>query len=316
MKHFDVHTHTHTHLRARHQSLYLLSSSPPPHPFYTAFLLASPLLLSAPLHLLSLLRCVCARVCLGGGVASLVLICCTPVLPEPAHRSHSLCVVYSPAFFLVVVAERTRVRTTTMPLPPRHRCPLARGLPSRSGQQQQQQRYAKKEQPRHAGKRISAAASPSSTASGSASTSREGALREALAKAIGHSGGEGGAASNSERTVDTYGNGSPTDRLQFGYSPSITAEAVAFHARFTKDAWVAARRRNGRVVFVKKQRLELTNCEPVTSILKLQSHWKQTNAFQSDARGGVGGTLKAEDLDKLVDMLASKQRIADEEEEA
>lgn len=168
---------------------------------------------------------------------------------------------------------------------------------------------------------MSAAAGPSSTgpsasAVAAASTAREEALREALAKALSHGGVEGGAASTSENGVDAYGNGSPTDRLQFGYSPSVTAEAVAFHTRFTKDAWVAVRKRNGRLVFVKKQKLDVTNCEPITSILKLQSHWKQMNAFQSDARGGAVRTLKAEDLDMLVDMLASKQRIGDDEDEA
>ncbi|CAJ1029192.1 hypothetical protein, conserved [Leishmania lindenbergi] len=199
-----------------------------------------------------------------------------------------------------------------MPPTPRHRYHSVRGLPSRPGQRQEQ-RYAKKEEPRHAGKKRSATASLSSTV---ASTAREEALREALAKALSHGGVEGGAASASENSVDTYGNGSPTDRLQFGYSPSIAAEAVAFHARFAKEAWVAARKRNGRVVFVKRQKLDATNCEPITSILKLQSHWKQLNAFQGDARDGAGRKMKAEDLDKLIDMLASKQRIGDNEDEA
>ncbi|AYU80461.1 hypothetical protein conserved [Leishmania donovani] len=208
-----------------------------------------------------------------------------------------------------------------MPPPPRDRYHSVRRLPSRPGQHQQQQQYAKKDVPRHAGKKMSAAAGPSATGPSAsavteASTAREVALREALAKALSHGGVEGGAASTSENSVDTYGNGSPTDRLQFGYSPSVAAEAVAFHTRFTKDAWVTARKRNGRLVFVKKQKLGVTNCEPITSILKLQSHWKQMNAFQSDVQGGAVRKLKAEDLDMLVDMLASKQRIGDDEDEA
>ncbi|KAG5474534.1 hypothetical protein LSCM1_03321 [Leishmania martiniquensis] len=208
------------------------------------------------------------------------------------------------------------------PRPPlRHRHHSARGASSRPGQLQQQ-RYAKKEEPRYAGKKSRPAADtspnppPSPSAVTPASAAREAALRQALAKALSHKAAEGGASSTSENSVDTYGNGSPTDRLQFGYSPSVAAEAIAFHARFTKDAWVAARKCNARIVFVKKQKLDSTNCEPISSVLKLQSHWRRTNAFQSDVRGGVKSKLKAEDLDKLVEMLAAKQRIGEDEDEA
>ncbi|KAG5500035.1 hypothetical protein GH5_04177 [Leishmania sp. Ghana 2012 LV757] len=197
---------------------------------------------------------------------------------------------------------------------PQHRYHSAQGPPSRP-RQPQQQRYAKREVPRHAGKKAYAAANPPSAAT-PLSAAREEALREALAKALSHKGVEGGSSSATENSVDAYGNGSPTDRLQFGYSPSVAAEAVAFHARFTKDAWVTARRRNARIVFFKKKKLDVTNCEPITSLLKLQSHWKRTNAFESGVRGGAVSRLKAEDLDKLVDMLASKQRIGDDEHEA
>ncbi|KAK7195042.1 hypothetical protein NESM_000427000 [Novymonas esmeraldas] len=183
-------------------------------------------------------------------------------------------------------------------------------------------RFAKKEGPRHVGKRVGTAAGPSSTAPSAsavaaASTAREHALRGALVKALSHSSsaGESGAASASANSVDAYGTGSPTDRLQFGYSPAVAAEAVAFHARFTAEAWVAARKSAGRIAFVKKQKLEVPHCEPITSILKLQSHWKQLNLFQSGIHGSTGSKLKADDLDRLVEMLASKQRIDDDDDD-
>lgn len=193
-----------------------------------------------------------------------------------------------------------------MPPPPsRGRFNASRGIPSRA---------PAREAPRAAARKVAGPSStaPSPAAVAAASTARDEALREALAKALNH---DGTAAAASDSTVDVYGNGSPTDRLQFGYSPAVAAEAVAFHARFTTAAWLADRKRNGRNVFAKKQKLALPNCEPVTSILKLQSHWRQINAFQSDVRGGAGGKLKAEDLDKLVDMLASKQRVDEDEDE-
>lgn len=141
-------------------------------------------------------------------------------------------------------------------------------------------------------------------------SSREEVLREALAKALAN---PSASTSTALEEVDAYGKGAPTDRLQFGYSPAVAAEAVAFHSRFTAETWRAARQRNGRHTFVKKQKLSPLNCEPVTSILKLQRHWKKTNAFKSDVSGSSGSLLKAADLDHLLDMLASKQRIGEDE---
>ncbi|GET90235.1 hypothetical protein, conserved [Leishmania tarentolae] len=259
----------------------------------------------------SLVSCICASLHIYVTVPN------HPVWLTTYSLSVCVCVSSPHPLSSPSAAERTQARVTTMPPPPRHRYHSLRGLPSRPGQQQH---YAKKEVLRHTGKKMSAVAGPSSTgpsasAVAAASTAREEALRGALAKALSHGSVESGAASASENTLDTYGNGSPTDRLQFGYSPSVVAEAVAFHSRFTKDAWVTARKRNGRMVFVKKQKLKVTNCEPITSILKLQSHWRRMNAFQSDVRGETVRKLKAEDLDMLVDMLASKQRIGGDEDE-
>jgi hypothetical protein len=208
----------------------------------------------------------------------------------------------------------------SMAPPPReryHSSPRPSGRSSGRHQRQQQQQ-AKKENVRYAGKKASsrsggaaASASSSSIAAAAAANVREEALREALAKALTNPNANI-AVSSTLGDVDAYGNGAPTDRLQFGYSPAVTAEAVAFHSRFATDDWLAARKRNGHLAFVKKQKLSTLNCEPITSILKLQRHWKKINAFQSDVRGGKS-KLKATDLDQLLDMLASKQRIGEDE---
>ncbi|KPA85090.1 hypothetical protein ABB37_01496 [Leptomonas pyrrhocoris] len=198
-----------------------------------------------------------------------------------------------------------------MPPPPRERYHSS----PRSAGYARQQRYSKKEDTRHTSKKTSRPATASSSAASRAAApnAREVALREALAKALTNPNASAGATSSSALSeVDTYGNGSPTDRLQFGYSPAVAAEAAAFHSRFAAADWIAARKRNGHLVFAKKQKLSPLNCEPVTSILKLQRHWKKINAFQSDVHSGKS-KLKAADLDQLLDMLASKQRIGEDE---
>lgn len=203
-----------------------------------------------------------------------------------------------------------------MPPPSRDRYYSSGRSASHSGHHQQQ-RSAKKEDTRDRGKKAGRPASASTSSSAAAavavaSSAREDALREALAKALTNPNANAGTSSSSLSDVDTYGTGSPIDRLQFGYSPAVAAEAVAFHTRFSAADWIAARQRNGRLTLVKKQKLNPPNCEPVTSILKLQRHWKKMNAFQSNVRGGKS-KLKAADLDQLLDMLASKQRIGDDE---
>ncbi|KPI86564.1 hypothetical protein ABL78_4387 [Leptomonas seymouri] len=198
-----------------------------------------------------------------------------------------------------------------MPPPSRQRYHSSPRTADHSGQQ----RYTKKEDARHtSAKKSRSSTTPASSSPSAANPNvREEALREALAKALTNPNATVGATSSSALSeVDSYGNGSPTDRLQFGYSPAVAAEAVAFHSRFAARDWLAARKRNARLVFAKKQKLSCLNCEPVTSILKLQRHWKKTNAFQSEVRGGKS-RLKAEDLDQLLDMLASKQRIGEDE---
>ncbi|KEG14787.1 hypothetical protein DQ04_00311230 [Trypanosoma grayi] len=107
--------------------------------------------------------------------------------------------------------------------------------------------------------------------------------------------------------ADEYGKGSPTDRLQFGYAPAIAAEAVAFHTAIPAKKWVADRRSQGRITFVKKQKLTRPNCEPMTSLLKLKEHWRSTAQFVAEVRGGDVGQDTADDL---LEMLVSRQRVA------
>ncbi|CCW68560.1 unnamed protein product [Phytomonas sp. Hart1] len=106
--------------------------------------------------------------------------------------------------------------------------------------------------------------------------------------------------------IDIYGKGSPTDRLQFGYAPAIAEEAIAFHSRYTARKWIEARRDLGRLAFVKKQKLPKTNCEPITSLLKLKNYWNRLEEFNTSLRGGH---FNAQEADNLLEILASRQRV-------
>lgn len=94
---------------------------------------------------------------------------------------------------------------------------------------------------------------------------------------------------NKSSSLDEYGRGAPTDRLIFGYAPSVTAEAVAFHSRFTNKQWKLERRLRyknrclrPRQVFLQEQASILNgttkkdgvlNFEPDTSAIKLRLYW-------------------------------------------
>lgn len=96
-------------------------------------------------------------------------------------------------------------------------------------------------------------------------------------------------ANNSKSTFDEYGRGAPTDRLIFGYAPSVTAEAVAFHSRFTNKQWKLERRLRyknrclrPRQLFLQEQaaiangttkKEGVLNFEPDTSAIKLRLYW-------------------------------------------
>lgn len=139
--------------------------------------------------------------------------------------------------------------------------------------------------------------------------------RSALAAAI------DGAVSSSSSSIalcDTYGRGSPTDRLQFGYSPAHAEEAVAFHRSTSAAHWIATRRRLGNICFIKKQKLHQLNCEPLTTMLALRKYWAQRQAYQTGVRKGVdedgNGWLQGDRADAFLEELAARQAFAGEPE--
>ena len=87
---------------------------------------------------------------------------------------------------------------------------------------------------------------------------------------------------------DTYGKGDATDRLQFGYSPAVPEEAVAFHALFPAAAWKQERQQRYRKYIAKGQPLprHKSLLEPLESVFKVTSHWELS---QQRAKGGAAG---------------------------
>ncbi|KAH9600437.1 hypothetical protein LSM04_000838 [Trypanosoma melophagium] len=140
-------------------------------------------------------------------------------------------------------------------------------------------------------------------------SSKNEALRAALANAFSSSHSAGGDVDASALAVDEYGKGSPTDRLQFGYAPAIAAEAVAFHTAISTKKWIDDRRRQGGITIVKKQKLTRPNCEPMTSLLKLKQHWRNTKQFLAEVRDS-GSNVPQDAADDLLEMLVSQQRVA------
>lgn len=145
---------------------------------------------------------------------------------------------------------------------------------------------------------------------------KEAALQRALAAAMGKGEATEGSSSTAPAAApsepsapsepDVYGKGSPADRLQFGYSPAVAEEAVAFHSRITAESWLRERRRSGRIAFVKHEKLPRMNLEPIHSVLKLKNHWSKVSQFQSSLHDD---RVTAQDADHLLDMLAAKQRV-------
>ena len=119
------------------------------------------------------------------------------------------------------------------------------------------------------------------------------------------------------RPVDDYGRGAPTDRLTFGYAPSVLSEAVAFHSQFTPKQWKLERRlryrnrclRSRALYFqevaglasgaVKKEKV--LNFEPDTSAIKLRLYWIEK--LEEEKRLLAGGS--GDD-----DITTSKQNTA------
>lgn len=101
---------------------------------------------------------------------------------------------------------------------------------------------------------------------------------------------------------DEYGKGEPFDRLQFGYSPAIAAEAVAFHQQHPASQWVADRSQRWRSLFVQRHRLSASefNCEPISSLFKLKAHWRAQSTFQM-----ASGANTNIDMHEAEEFLAS-----------
>lgn len=141
------------------------------------------------------------------------------------------------------------------------------------------------------------------------------AVAEALSTEDSHNrrnwGVKGGRDSEKER-ADEYGKGAPTDRLQFGYSPSIAEEAVCFHQHISPTQWIEDRQRIGKLVYSKHQKNPYPNCELIIPALKLREHWKQQSLLQAQHHNGPALNLrKADDdtFDNLLKLFASKQRM-------
>ena len=91
------------------------------------------------------------------------------------------------------------------------------------------------------------------------------------------------------RPCDDYGRGAPTDRLIFGYAPSVPTEAVAFHSQYTPKQWKLERRlryRNkclrSRAAYFQEvanlasghlKKSKVLHFEPETSAIKLRLYW-------------------------------------------
>ncbi|EPY23691.1 hypothetical protein STCU_07549 [Strigomonas culicis] len=134
---------------------------------------------------------------------------------------------------------------------------------------------------------------------------REGALRQALANAFGEDGKR--AARRESNEIDVYGKGAPTDRLQFGYSPSVLDEALEYHAQYAAADWVDARRRHYKTAILQQEPLVPLNCEPFASVLKLKKHWEGLSQFNADVGAGQ---VDMDHVDSVLDLLAAKQRTA------
>lgn len=139
-------------------------------------------------------------------------------------------------------------------------------------------------------------------------------LQQALQQALSRSSKKGSSAHDGGDVpeMDVYGMGSPTDRLQFGYSPASHDEAIRFHALYSTSAWLAARKRNGHQVFVKHEKLKPTNCEPITTMLKLKRYWSRMQHFSDVLKEGATG-MSVDAADAFLASLAEEANRGDEE---
>jgi hypothetical protein len=104
--------------------------------------------------------------------------------------------------------------------------------------------------------------------------------------------------------ADSYGQGQPTDRLQFGYSPAVAAEAVAFHSLTSSQRWRTERAANYRLTILKLQKLPTKNFEPVESFFKLRKHWMLVSRGGRGRSTGEGSALGGEEAEDFLKLLA------------
>ena len=103
--------------------------------------------------------------------------------------------------------------------------------------------------------------------------------------------------------IDTYGKGEAFDRLQFGYSPAVAAEAVAFHSMTSTSKWIKRRKENYKAAILKKQKLSALHFEPITSMFALKEHWRQVAEFQTNSKQAVN----PDDAEAFLNFLAAQR---------
>ena len=124
-------------------------------------------------------------------------------------------------------------------------------------------------------------------------------------------------SSSSPATVesfDTYGKGEPTDRLQFGYSPAVTDEAVAYHAMIRPSQWIGERKKRLKNYLFKKQRVppHMSSLEPLESVFKLKEHWMLTG--QQAKTQQMQNAAAAEKADEFLAFLSAQNAVYGDEE--
>ena len=113
------------------------------------------------------------------------------------------------------------------------------------------------------------------------------------------------AADDAVTLLDEFGKGNPFDRLQFGYSPAIAAEATAFHAPFVAKDWISQRKKFYTMCIVKKQKLHKANCEPLVTMFKLKRHWQSLSKFDAGLKGDA---IDDDEAQQFLDLLAREQQ--------
>jgi len=89
----------------------------------------------------------------------------------------------------------------------------------------------------------------------------------------------------------------------------VVEEAVAFHSQRDAPRWVVARRARFPRGSGAQDVATPPHFEPFASVLKLQAHWAHQAKFQAHLHGSTA-TVAEDSADELLNLLASKQRVA------